>query len=213
MRRNLMGAGILIAGLVGLISFVATILATGSITPTSQVYVSSQGISIGSLVSPGEVHLQRIALPAASVYLYFGPNDGPNLIGKQAIRDIPPGMLLSRDAVSDPQQSGQIAVPISFAFAPVLQPGDKVDIFVLGDEVNARGVIPLMQNVTLLPATTGSTAATTTFVVMTPPDRVTAMIYASTYMHLAAVLVVPGTKSTSMQPIFNSTDAERILGQ
>lgn len=210
-RKSLIGMTLLVGGAVAFLGFIGSILASGTSTPQVNVYVAARGIPIGQIISPADLRPVKVGLPNTTSANYFLVDANQTPAKEMANRDIPPGALISKDMVEDPAKKGKVAVPIQFVLAPALQAGDTVDIFTLGDDQNPRGVIPLMQNVTLLPSGSAAGGGRVGFVIEVTPDQVPALIFASANLKLAAVLVIPGTKSTDLQPVFTSSEAEQAL--
>ena len=92
---------------------------------TTRMPALAHDLAAGATVQPGDLTHVDVRLPATGVYL-AGDTD---VIGKQLNRPLGKGELIPATALGAPAQATTISVPLQARYAPRLQRGERVEVW------------------------------------------------------------------------------------
>jgi hypothetical protein len=183
------------------------LLVTNPARDSVEVFVAARDLPAGASLGPDVLSLERVRV-ASGRSLLFRRGDGPELAGMRANHDLASGQLIQRSDVMDAGSSADrrlVFVPVKDV--PPAVAGSRVDLLVIGGTADHPTVIPFALAIEVRSTAAGG------LVVVVGSKQAAAFVYASSVMHLAAVIAEPGASGGAERPISSSDQALAAAAQ
>lgn len=171
------------------------------------VYAAAYDIAAGSIVTRDVLQVEGVLIPDGTS-TFFKVDEGVQLVGLRAARDIAAGQLLQHSDVMPASGSADeriVFLPVKDA--PPAAPGSRLDLLMVGGTPDNPDVVPFALGVEVRAAVSGG------FVVAVPSRQAAAFVYAAEAMHLVAVVGAPGSAPGAEAPVDAPDQALALASQ
>jgi len=169
-----------------------------------EIYVAAEDIPAGTVLGAGSVALARVNV-GGTRQLLFTRADGAALAALRASHDLVAGQLIQRsDAVASDSPADRRLVFVPLQNVPPSPPGSHVDLLVLDGASDHLTVEPFALGVEVRSSSPAG------LVLVVAAERAAAFVYASSVMHLAAVIAEPGSAGGSESPVSTTGQAVQV---
>jgi hypothetical protein len=192
--------------LIGVVFVLLSIIGAGRLVSgarhTVAVVAVASDLAAGTTITPSEVRLVHVHLPASARGRYAGGTDA--VIGRQLARSLEADELVPVAALGTPEPSVTVVVPLAPDAAPDLSPGQRVSVWLSTPTCSARALVEdvAAQAVHANHAGSFSSAGGQTVVLRIPPDLAGRVLSALAYpnVQLRAVRVDGPLRTSSPLP-------------
>lgn len=173
----------------------------------TDVLAAARDIPAGTLLTSDLLHSVRVAFAEGASSL-FTASEEAQLVGLRAGHDLASGQFIQRgDVIPATASADGRLVFIPIKDAPPAQPGQRVDLLLVGGAADRPAIEPFALGVEIRDVVTGG------FIVSVPSQKAAAFVYAAEVMRLVAVVGAPDSAAGAEGPIDAADQALAVAAQ